>query len=241
MGGGHRPGVRAGAARRAQRGPRHRRGRGPDPRAAAGLGRAGRTAGPARGAVHRRTRRGQRQPGAHLAGHVRRPGRTARARLLPPAALPDGRLLRARARPGQEGGRAPRRQGQHAGPRRDPAAADAGVPARQGVLRLHLQRLRQPADRRRGEHPRASLPGGGARLPAPGGRGQDRAPATTPGRASWPRSSTGCSGWAPTCSPRRRPTSSPPPATPWRSGRKSGPRCGCRSGTCRWTAWTPTR
>ncbi|HEV3288642.1 MAG TPA: hypothetical protein VG123_06590, partial [Streptosporangiaceae bacterium] len=63
-----------------------------------------------------RTRRGQRQPGAHLAGHLRRPGRTPRAGLLPPAALPDGRLLRARAGPGQEGRGPPRGQGQHPGP-----------------------------------------------------------------------------------------------------------------------------
>ncbi len=219
VGGGHRAGVRAGAARRAERGPRHRCGRGPDPRAAAGLGRAGRAAGPARGALHRRTRRGQRQPGAHLAGHVRRPGRTARPGLLPPAALPDGRLLRARAGPGQEGGGPSRGQGQHPGPGRDPAAADPGVPARQGVLRLHLQRVRQPADRRRGQHPRAPLPGGGACLPAAGGRGQDRPPLPHParraGRARPPAAPAGAR-------PARRGGTRPVPGHPRRRGVLAG-------------------
>ena len=55
-----------------------------------------------------------------------------------------------------------------------------GFLQRQGVLRLHLQRLRQPADRRAGQHRRPAVPGRGPRLSARRGRRADRAPPAYP-------------------------------------------------------------
>ena len=100
LGGGHRPGVRAVAARRRERRAEHRGRPGAHPGAVPALGRARRPPRAARGAVRARARRGQRQPGPHLAGRVRPARPQARPRVLPPAPLPDGRLLPARPRTG---------------------------------------------------------------------------------------------------------------------------------------------
>ena len=92
------------------------------------------------------------------------------ARLLPPPPLPHVRLLAARPRAGPGDRRRPRR------PRVSSFVLDAtkpttalGLPQVQGVPRLHLQRLRQPAHGRGRPHRRPQLPG------------RDRGP-TCPGR-----------------------------------------------------------
>ena len=65
-----------------------------------------------------------------------------------------------------QGRRPPRRSRQRAGRRRHPPGGQPRLPARQGVPRLHLQRLRQPAERRGGPPRRPDLPGRDPRLPA---------------------------------------------------------------------------
>ena len=77
-----------------------------------------------------------------------------------------GDYSRARAGPGPADGARARQPGQRAGAGRHPAAAHPGFPGRPGVPGLHLQRLRQPAHRRGGQHPGPPVPGRGARLPA---------------------------------------------------------------------------
>ena len=99
------------------------------------------------------------------------------ARLLPAAALPDGRLLAARAGPGPaDGGRAPRpRQRDRA--RRHPARSHAGFLQDKAFL-VYISNVYDnlPTDEVASIQ-RPALPGRGAGLPPGRGRGRDRRPA----------------------------------------------------------------
>ena len=89
----------------------------------------------------------------------------------------------------RQAGGAPRGPRVGAGARGDPAVGLGRVPGGQGVPRLHLQRLRQPAERRGRRHPRPDLPGADPGLPGrrrprtrspPGsGSGEPRSPQLT--------------------------------------------------------------
>ncbi len=75
----------------------------------------------------------------------------------------------------------------------------ARLPGRQGLPGLHLQRVRQPAHRRAGLHPRAHLPGADPGLPDRRGRRPHRRPVRPrPGRR-YRSSSTGCCASGPSC------------------------------------------
>ena len=240
MGTGDRQTVRAVAAGRRERRAEHRGGPGADPGAVPDLGRARRPPGAAGRAVHPGTRRRQRQPGPHLAGRVRPAGPQARARLLPSAALPDGRLLPARPGTGPPGRGPPRGANQRAGRGRHPPEYHARLPGRQGVPGLHLQRVRQPAHRRTGLHPRAYLPGADPGLPDRRRRRPHRRPVRhRPVRSSKAdRPAAAHRARAARASPR--PASSPTPARRSGSGARRGTRCGSGNGTSRWRAWTAT-
>ena len=199
LGAGHRARIRAVPARRRERRAQHRGGPRAHPGALPALGRPRRAARAARRAVRPRARRREREPGPHLAGRVRPARPAARARLLPQAALPDGGLLGARARAGAPGRRPPRRAGQRAGRRGDPPGDHARLPGRQDLPGLHLQRVRQPAHRRGGQHPRAHLPGRDAGVPGRRGRQRNRRRGSASAGTGWCRSSTGCCGSAPSC------------------------------------------
>ena len=141
-------GLRAGAARWRERRAQPQRRPRPDRRAVRRLGRPRGLRRVARRAPRPRARRRQRQPGQGVARRVPGPRPRARTRLLPPSALPDGRLLAARPRAGARDRRRAPRPRQRLRPRRHASADLARLPDGQGLPRLHLERLRQPADRR---------------------------------------------------------------------------------------------
>ena len=108
---------------------------------------------------------------------------------------------------------AARRARQQPGAGRHAADRDARLPALQGVPGLHLERLRQPADRRDRAHRRAPVPGRGARRAR-------RARTPSASRPSWSACSpTSCRTWSAaccgsgrSCCPRRCPSALPTPA-----------------------------
>ena len=139
------------------------------------VGPAGRPQRPARGAVRHRARRRQREPGQHVARRVRRRSRRSWVATTTAGSTTSCATTRRTCSswPGRPSPRTPPTSARSCWT--PPADHGARLPQVQGLPRLRLQRLRQPADRRGGPPRRPQLPGRDARLPPGRGRRGDSA------------------------------------------------------------------